>query len=220
MRNTVLNYYSKKLVYECIWGESPENIFALGAYLDNNNLFNNTVMAHYDGAAWKFIDNIKIRGICSKLVKSKKYYFLNAMHWDSNYGDSSYIYRFDGKEIKTIYGGTWGRDQFGTFAQIGNEVLFVLGQKICTYSGINFNTILNVDNPDFENAIAGRNRKDIILFMKNGLAHYNGSDVKYIYYFPSDICISSGLVIFKNEIHFDLKNHTTGIKMFIKGELK
>ena len=66
---------------------------------------------------------------------------------------------------------------------INNEVYFILGNQIAIRVNNQFKTILNVDNPNFYQRIWGRNSKDIFLLMTDGLAHYNGNDVKYLFHF-------------------------------------
>jgi len=40
-----------------------------------------------------------------------------------------------------------------------------------------------VENPNFYQRMWGRNSKDIFLLMTDGLAHYNGTDIEYLFYF-------------------------------------
>ncbi|MBK7227900.1 MAG: hypothetical protein IPH97_03270 [Ignavibacteriales bacterium] len=64
---------------------------------------------------------------------------------------------------------------------INNEVIFVLGNQIARSVNNKFQTFLNVTNSNFYQRIWGRNTKDIFLLMTDGLAHYNGTDVEYLF---------------------------------------
>ena len=66
---------------------------------------------------------------------------------------------------------------------INGQVYFILGDQIAVRENNQFKTILNVDNPNFYQRIWGRNSKDIFLLMTDGLAHYNGSDIQYLFHF-------------------------------------
>jgi len=43
---------NKQIVFDNIWGESPNDFYAFGAYTDNNGLPNNSVIAHLINNEW------------------------------------------------------------------------------------------------------------------------------------------------------------------------
>ena len=80
-----------------------------------------------------------------------------------------------------------------------------------------FQTILTVDNPNFYQRIWGRNEKDIFLMMGDGLAHYNGTDIQYLFY--SDHIQIYGAALFERDVFF-LINDKNGNNLIYHGILK
>lgn len=217
---TTLNYLpDKKNVWEGIWGASPNDIYAVGAYPDSTGFFNNGVIAHYNGTIWQLI-NIKKNTTSSQIYKSStdNKYYIDGLHWNLM-GDSSFIFQFDGQNIKTLYSGTVGTSQSGEIALVGNEVLFILGRKIATYDGANFHDVTYINEPRYDNGIIGRSRADLFLFTLDGIAHYNGSDVQYLFRINSNERLRSA-IIFNTQIIFTALDYNTGNTLIIKGELK
>jgi hypothetical protein len=219
---TTLNYLpDKKNCWEGIWGESPNDIYAVGAYLDENNQFNNGVIAHFDGTKWEILSINKKNTNSTRIYRSSidRKFYLNGTHFNNQYGDSSYILQFDGKNIKTLYSGTYGVSQFGTVALVGNEILYILGRRIASFDGVNFNDVININESNYDNDISGRSKFDLFLFMIDGIAHFNGSDVQYLYKINSNVRLASS-IIFDKQVIFSAIDFNTGNTLIIKGELK
>jgi hypothetical protein len=103
---------------------------------------------------------------------------------------------------------------------INNEVIFVLGNQIARRTNNQFHTILNVNNPNFYQRIWGRNVKDIFLLMTDGLAHYNGSDMEYLFYFnrtPSTQIY--GAALFEKDVFFLVDEAPSGLSLVYHGKL-
>jgi hypothetical protein len=217
---TKLNYSSeKRITWENIWGESPNDVYAVGAYLDENNLFNNGVIAHFDGSKWSLLNNIKKNTTSTRIYKSitDGKYYLNGYRWNP-LGDSSYLFQFDGNNLKSLYSGNFGREQYGTMGLVGNEILFVKGRWISTYDGANFHNLTYISEPNFDNGVDGKSKSDLILWMLDGIAHYNGTDVQYIYRITSNMRLLYP-VIFDSVIMFSTMDMNTGNTLIIKGTL-
>jgi hypothetical protein len=55
--------------------------------------------------------------------------------------------------------------------------------------------------------------------MFDGIAHYNGSNVEYLYNFENEISIRDA-VVFEKEVFFLAVNHNTSENLIIRGKLK
>ena len=150
-RNTSVQTYDGKYIsWECIWGESANDVYAVGAYLDSNKLFNNGVIAHYNGIAWQFLSGINKPNTSGQIYKSPNdgSYYLSATRWGGTLVDSTYILKFDGKSLKTIYSGTYGTSKYCALAMLGNDLYYIIGRNLCTYDGNNFNAFMTFENAD------------------------------------------------------------------------
>jgi len=56
--------------------------------------------------------------------------------------------------------------------------------------------------------------------MLDGLAHYNGSNIKYLYRLPKSKQLWVGFMIFINEIYFNVYDLTNGNNYILIGKLK
>jgi len=150
--------------------------------------------------------------------ESNKYY-LWAIKDSPTTGDLVSIFEYKGgSDIKLIYE---SKDvvQTGTFIQkIVNEIYFVIGNSINTYSNSEFKKYLQVIFPNFGTQIFGRNKKDIFLRMLDGIAHYNGNDIEYLYRFSGNISITDAF-LFDKEVFFLALDLTNGNDLIFRGKL-
>ncbi|MBU0472941.1 MAG: hypothetical protein KKF62_02125 [Bacteroidetes bacterium] len=200
-----LKYHYYNIYFMDIWGEKPNDIYAVG-FADSSNVGLGDVrfgiMLHYDGNDWgrvniEFIDNafMKIR----KGINDNNYFIWSYIS-SQTYSDSAKYYKFDGKNLHEIYYSNSGSNNWHDITVIKEEVIFTIGDGIYTYSKNKFNLI--VENPYTTNyeSVYGRNKKDIIWMMADGLTHYNGTNFEYILNFERK-SLSDGFV-FENEVFF------------------
>ena len=123
-----------------------------------------------------------------------------------------------------LYSNIWTKGLQADISLINREVYFILGNQIAIRVNNQFKTILNVDNPNFYQRIWGRNSKDIFLLMTDGLAHYNGTDVKYLFHFTlGDVKPWTqiyGAALFEKDIFFLVDEPPTHLTLIYHGVLK
>ena len=211
----------KNIGFQEIWGDSPSNIFAAGYSGDDEN--RTGVIAHFNGSRWELINFTNLKKYNFLRIRrasneSNKYY-LWAIKDSPTTGDLVSIFEYKGgSDIKLIYE---SKDvvQTGTFIQkIVNEIYFVIGNSINTYSNSEFKKYLQVIFPNFGTQIFGRNKKDIFLRMLDGIAHYNGNDIEYLYRFSGNISITDAF-LFDKEVFFLALDLTNGNDLIFRGKL-
>ncbi|MGE5797799.1 MAG: hypothetical protein ACM34N_13515, partial [Ignavibacteria bacterium] len=95
-----------------------------------------------------------------------------------------------------------------------------LGREISKRVNNQFQTILKVDNPNFYQRIWGRNSKDIFLLMTDGLAHYNGTDTEYLFYFKvTPRTQIFGAALFEKDVFFLVGEAGTNLNLIYHGKL-
>lgn len=216
--------YYHNVLFEDIWGDSPNNIYAVGM-VDSVAEFSKFpptrfgIIMHYNGKKWSRVNIGKNRrGIFSVIRKgyktSNKYYIFNVIQ-TIGVIDSTKYFEFDGKKLKEIY---YGGHHWHSYIQlIDHEVIFTIDDGIYTYNN-SFHLI--AENPYVQNyqVVRGRSKKDIIWTMADGLTHYNGTDFEYILNF-GDLSLSDG-VIFKNDVFFVATDFNNGTNVIYHGILK
>ncbi|MHB1687755.1 MAG: hypothetical protein ACYCVH_10310 [Ignavibacteriaceae bacterium] len=211
-----------------IWGDSPNNVYAVG-FADSSNIHKG-ILQHFDGSKWEVVYESSPHEVFMKiyrgLLTSSNYYILSYKD-DNNHLDTSIVYEFDNRNMKKIYLSEIINGFSSDLAVVNSEVYFILnnGVYLLNKSWLNTNSgfklLFNVNNSNFSGGIGGRNRNDIFLLMRDGIAHYNGMDIQYLYHFDhSKINLLGNPVIFDKEIFFLAYDFQNNLNLIIRGKLK
>jgi hypothetical protein len=210
------------VIFDNMWGDSPNSLYALGGYIDIKNAVSKSVIAKYTNDNWSLLNTDSIIGIVEQLYKDKsdnKIYIRTNQLSGGAFPDSNLIYEYSNKKYNKIYSSRWVKGLQADISLIDNDVYFILGNKIAIRINNQFNTVLMVDNPNFYQKIWGRNSKDIFLFMTDGLVHYNGSDMQYSFNFDKIRTQIYGASIFNNEVFFLVYESSTHLNLIYHGKL-
>ncbi|MDP2363926.1 MAG: hypothetical protein Q8M94_09180, partial [Ignavibacteria bacterium] len=203
--------------FEDIWGDSQNNIYAVGFAQDGITF--RSVIVKYDGVSWKNIEAYKMRNSFIKIrrgEKTNKEYFISSAREEQYAEDSSSIFRFDGTKLVKIYQGLRNSNEIAGIEIINSEMYFLKGSVLFKYVNNDFQFFLDVGEPS---AFFGRSSKDIFLGKLNGIAHYNGSDIQYLYQFNDPgIRIFMGIV-FEKEVFFLIYDFNKSLNLIIRGKL-
>lgn len=211
------------IVLDNIWGESSEDFFAIGAYHDDNGLPNNSVIANYKNSDWHILNTANLKGIVERLYKGRidnRIYIQVINMGNGVYQDSTIIFEYYQGLYKQLYSSVWTRGTEANISLINNEVFFILGNEIAKREVSQFQTFLQVTNPNFYQRIWGRNSRDIFLFMTDGLVHYNGSSQEYLLHFKKPRTQLFEAVLFASEVFFLVYESETHLNLIYHGKLK
>lgn len=210
------------IVFSNIWGENINSLYATGAYPEENGGYNMSVIAHFSNGNWNLLNTDELYGIVTRLYKNfqdnKIYLQVIGGH---NFTDSTKIYEYVTGDYQKLYGNIWTKGLQSDISLINGEVYFILGNKIAKRQNNQFQTQLQVNNPNFYQRIWGRSSKDIFLLMTDGLAHYNGTDVSYLFYFnrtPSTQIY--GAALFEKDAFFLVDEAPSGLSLVYHGRLE
>ncbi|RPI60125.1 MAG: hypothetical protein EHM44_05685 [Ignavibacteriales bacterium] len=207
-----------------IWGISSNDFYVFGGLPDTIiGAFNNSVIAHYYNNNWLMLDTREMNGIVAKVYKNSKDNKIYSLTYKAGGGidpDSSIIYEYDQSNFKKIYSSIWTGGLQADIYLIDNEVYFVLGNQIARRVNGQFQSFLQVNNPKFYQRIWGKSSKDIFLLMTDGLAHYNRSDIQYLFYFTvTPRTQIFGVALFEKEVFFQVYESQTGLSMSYHGKI-
>ena len=210
------------IVFGNMWGDSPNDLYATGAYPDSSGYNNNSVIAHFTNGQWSMLNTDGLKGLIAYLYVNNiemKMYVQSYRFGGGQYPDSSLIYEYSQGKYNELYSGVWTQGYQSNLSLINGNVYFILGNEIAKRENNQFQTVLKVNNTNFYQRIWGRNNEDIFLMMTDGLAHYNGTDIQYLFHYPFHTQVF-GAALFKNDVFFLIYESQTGLSLVYHGKLK
>jgi hypothetical protein len=187
-------------------------------------MFQRGFVLHYDGSTWSKVYEAdfysqfrKIRG-----ESDKKYIDNIQLSYGKNGApDTIQLYELRNSDLNVIYSNTIDNITYESFNKIGESVFFLISQNVFRYLNGNFEKLISFNEPNFGYQIYGRSSKDIFIRMRDGLAHYNGTDVQYLFRFSNSYTsIRNVPAIFNKEIFFCVFDPINNINMVLHGKLK
>lgn len=207
----------KHITWNNIWGENPNNVYAVGAYEDQNLYINNGVIAHFGGNSWGLL-NIQINNSLTKIYKDNiAGYIVEGIRFGLI--DTSKVFLFSQNKLTEIYSNMATSSYNASIGLIDHRVLITYGKDIYNYSNHEFKLYYSVNNESFGGGIIGRSLKDIFLGMRDGIAHYNGNDVQYLFYVDNPNTFVTSWEIYEYEVFFSFYDFSNGKTYMHKGTL-
>jgi len=170
-----------------IWGPSPDDVYACGRVVfdDGNGGICKGFVLHYDGVKWQKIVQADFNSEFLRIRKEKDnvYVFSYGLNRETGDGDVEF-YQVKDNELIKMYSNKESEINWASMSNIDGKIYFVIGREVFRYQEKKFRLFLSIDNVNFYTQVTGRNEKDLFIAMSDGIAHYNGTDVEYIYRFP------------------------------------
>ncbi len=174
-----------------IWGDAPNNIFAIGTFTNSSQLISRAVIFKFDGNEWKIVHTIESQSQFFFIGKDK---FSSKLLISGGLFDSvSYtykIYEYKNNTLIEINSGTdcWmypllnGRVFFSKTSALSNQMLIISKNNLTVWKDMTNDSVLYV-------GMMGRHEKDYITlgldysstFARSRLFHCNGTDYKPVY---------------------------------------
>ncbi len=105
-----------------------------------------------------------------------------------------------------------------TIKVITKKLYILKGKDIYLYENDNIKFVFNVDLQNFGQGFSGRNEKDIFLIMKDGIAHYNGVNIEYIF-IKGNIQVVGSMILEKQIFFIAFDRIQEGRNFVIRGKL-
>lgn len=201
-----------------IYGNSSSDVYAVATRF----------ILHYTGGIWKEefdlsqlpnANNINMK----KLLTENNVTYIwgkRPASLTSNATDTICIWLYHNRSITEILNRPMNEITFASMNLIGKKVYFLIGHDLFRYTSNQFIKILSFSESNFNYQVHGRSEKDIFLIMRDGLAHYNGKNVEYLYKFTNNFISLYKPQIFDNEIFFAVDDAYNGYNLVLHGKLK
>jgi hypothetical protein len=195
-----------------LWGSSPNDIYASGVisfYDGVNNCWRGFVI-HYDGNEWKELVRADFTSqfIGVKRDSANVYIYSYATDFDTLSGGDLEFYKLtNNSTLQKIASQRESEVGATGMNYIDEDVYFVFDNNICLYSQNKFISKFQVNNDKFFHHIAGRSENDLFISMSDGIAHYNGSDIEYLYHFSGNgMSVIGDPCILGNDVYYSIRN--------------
>ncbi len=217
-------WYKKKgwdISFSEIYGNTNKEIYATGGA--DSAKFRKGIILKWNGEVWKEVnipvfttyDFLTVR----RSVAEKSNYFILGLGDVESGDDLLALFEFDGFNIRKIYEAGFNNETWTGITLAGEKLLFIISNKICRYVSGQFQPLFQVNMQNFNQGIWGRNEKDVFISMKDGIAHYNGVDVQYIYPYKGKEH-ALGATILENNIFILTNDFTNDYTIMLRGVLQ
>lgn len=215
------NAYS--IVITDIWGRGSNDIYAVGLITLNSNKEQRGFILYFDGTQWKEIYKANYLSQFNRVLGDSKNIFISGSRITNINShitiDSMYIKKLINNSLVDVIAtnnGSWVEP-----ASIGDKVHFVVGNDLYEYENNSVKKIFNFDGYNFGQAVYGRSMKDLFVRMADGIAHYNGTDIMYLYKFNNNFSSYVGRPLdFGDYIFFNIADIGNGRNYNLRGKLK
>jgi hypothetical protein len=200
---------------------TASDLFAVGGYSSDGSIFH-PLICHYDGNRWSQIQN---SNISSQVLRINGF---SAAHWlvlgarnqeNLQSLDTSQLFRFDRQSLVQIYGAPAGRSGEAYISQAVGGVFIVRGKRISFANGNSETDILIVESGLFGNAVEGRTVKDVFLLMFDGIAHFDGTDIQYLFRVGPNVRFSAAK-LFENSVFVAAFDRDRHVNLIYRGYLE
>jgi len=219
--------YSIKV--EDIWGTNPNDVYACGAigfHEEGKTDFWWGFVLHFDGKNWKEVVRAQFNSQFLRVRKNHNRVIVQSFEIGdtSSAQDVIAFYQVKTNKLIKLFSTTLENIYLASLHVINNKTYFVIGPDVYEYLATGkMVKRLSFPQSEFQCYICGRTEADLFVFMKDGIAHYNGVDLQYLYKFPT--ARMSGVndpMIFKKEVFFCIDNPLGSIytrNMILHGRL-
>ena len=195
-----------------IWGSSPDNVYACGlrTFYDETNIFLcKGFVLHYDGTAWRELARADFNSQFLRVRNENEIVYVTSYTIDPDTlsgGDYEFYQVKNDSSFYKIGSYKESKIRWIGLSSIDEKVYLTIGQNAYRYKKNKFKHFLYVDNEKFYNNVYGRSENDVFLSMRDGIMHYNGEDIEYIYESPSnDMDIFGTPLILENDIFYSVR---------------
>jgi hypothetical protein len=207
-----------------IWGNSPNDLYASGVidFKEGSTDVWRGFVLRYDGRRWSEVVRAQFNSqfIKVRLERNKVYIFSVGVNYANGALDDFDLefYQLNGNKLEKIYSGKESQINWANLHAINRKAYFVVDRDVYTYANRMLIKRLSIHYPQFNWAIFGRSEVDLFVGMKDGLAHYDGTDTEYIYNFPGNhMGAVNEPIIFEKEIFLGISSPRN---MVLHGRLK
>ena len=202
-----------------IWGNSDSDIYAAGTIYMTQEVMPQGFILYYNGKSWREL-LVSEYGVQFQRVRIEKGnpIVLGTKFIEDNETSRSIIYTYKNNDLHEKYSDF--NNNVLSMNYVGNDMYYIINRSIYVHDNNPHNEIYSVQNPNFGHQLYGRHQKDIFFRMNNGLAHYNGEGIQYMFNVtPPLLTVYFNAMLFEKEVFFIVLDFEEGINYIYHGKL-
>ena len=216
-----LSLFSKTQIDSCwpfkiswIDGSSEKDIYAVG-FADKKSGGYKGIIMHYDGVKWNLVDIPVMQISFIQILYNKAFgnYIVYGIYFEK---PETEVFLFDGKNLKKIFESKIE----GSIGVVGNKVYFTYRSDIYKYEDTTYKKIISLDKNIYQNSAIGNSEKDFFTINRDGLGHYNGTDLVTLWKKTKSDQSASCLKCIDDEIFSVWQGNRTDTTYFVHGKLR
>jgi hypothetical protein len=197
-------------------GERPDNFYAIGVSGTTNSF-----ILHHDGIGWREELFTNSNSQFLTIRHDRTGIFISCLKPNLAGSDTMVLYKYENDQLVEIFSESLSTIIFASINKIGEGAYFLLGRTLNKYINGKFIKVASFTESSFGFHVYGRNEKDLFVRMRDGLAHYNGVNLEYLYHFSNNFTsIFNNPLIFDNEVFFAVYDYVNGNNLILHGKLK
>jgi hypothetical protein len=164
-------------------GIRDNDLYSIGDFSKTGSDFYSLIY-HYNDGLWTRVNINENPFLLTKIrYFTNSHYLILGLQYASipNSRDTIKIYDFDGNALHEIFAIAYSQMGSANFTRVSTGMIILRGRNLFISNGNNEVLIVNVNNSLFTYGFDARSEKDILLAMSDGIAHYNGKDIQYLY---------------------------------------
>lgn len=207
---------------EDIWCESTNSVYAAGTAYITQEPKQRCFLLQFDGVKWKEVYFSKSKLQFLRIQKKENTLFLSGIILTlTAEPDTMSFYKYEKNNLVELYRNTTDKIIHLSLCQIGNEPYFLVGQDLNKYINKEFIKVISFNHQSFGYNVSGRNEKDIFVRMVDGVAHYNGTNLEYLYQFSNQYTsYLNRPLIFEKDVFFTVHDNINDLNLILRGHLK
>jgi hypothetical protein len=201
-----------------IWGKLYDQLFSVGVNFYKEIPEQRGFILKFNGKEWKEIYHANFNSQFLNVVEIEGQIVVHGIKQGYGEADTSAFWELKDNKLHEI---SSSNTEWYSMCNLGEDSYLIIGKKAYSYTNSKLSEAIDLNFENFGYGIFGRSKKDMFLYLYDGLAHYNGSNLEYIYKFDYKFTyLSRDTFITENECFFLITQDSRSLFMIFHGKLK